>query len=258
MNIQIKNKNLYKKALSAEFFLVIFLVFVFSIGFAKASDLTPNAIIELVNNARKEASTRALARNDSLQKAAEEKAQDMLDNNYFAHVSPQGKSPWFWFESVGYDYNYAGENLAINYKNAEEEQTAWMNSPLHRKNILNPAYQEIGVAVKEGTIDGQKAIVAVQMFGSKLPEIITTNSQQTATTNVAGITGVSINNNSALQNISVKLDPMEFYRNNKVVFFGWLIAISIAFIIIILDVLALFHKKHEQLFILHDARKRHI
>ena len=55
-----------------------------------------------------------LAKSDMLQEAAEKKAQDMIENNYFAHTSPQGKTPWHWVEESGYDYRYAGENLAIN------------------------------------------------------------------------------------------------------------------------------------------------
>jgi hypothetical protein len=68
----------------------------------------------------------------------------------------------------GYAYKAAGENLAINFTDAKEQQSAWMESKTHRANILNANYREIGVAVVEGKIDGQHSIVTVQLFGTPL------------------------------------------------------------------------------------------
>ena len=90
----------------------------------------------------------------------------MIKNDYFAHTSPQGISPWYWYDKDNYDYKYAGENLAINFLKAEDQQKAWMDSPTHRKNIFNPNYQEIGVAVAAGEINNQTAIITVQEFGT--------------------------------------------------------------------------------------------
>lgn len=123
-------------------------------------------VIELVNKARIAEGLSALVHSDMLDLAAKEKADDMLKNDYFAHTSPKGLDPWHWFKKAGYDYKYAGENLAINYDNAKEQQTAWMKSESHRKNILNDKYQETGVAVIEGKIDGQTSILTVQVFGT--------------------------------------------------------------------------------------------
>ncbi|PJA86889.1 MAG: hypothetical protein CO141_02375 [Candidatus Moranbacteria bacterium CG_4_9_14_3_um_filter_42_9] len=132
-----------------------------------ASSITDSNVIKLVNEARAKKGLEALQENPKLSAAAQAKAQDMLKNDYFAHNSPSGKTPWYWMEKSGYDYKYAGENLAMNFTSAEEEQKAWMKSASHRKNILNANYQEIGVAVAEGKIDGESTIVAVQMFGSR-------------------------------------------------------------------------------------------
>jgi len=142
-------------------------IFAFSLTYAIASSITAKNIIKLVNDARSKEGLKALQENSSLSKAAAQKAEDMLKNDYFAHNSPSGKTPWYWMEKSGYDYKYAGENLAMNFTSAEEEQKAWMKSPTHRKNILNANYQEIGVAVAEGKIDGKSTTVAVQMFGSR-------------------------------------------------------------------------------------------
>ena len=142
--------------------------FLASFQFASASEITSDNVIKLVNEARIEGGMPVLETSSDLDEIAKEKASDMVENNYFAHTSPKGLTPWYWFGKNGYDYHYAGENLAINFQNAEDEQTAWMNSPTHRKNILNPDYREIGVAVISGKIDGKPAIIAVQEFGTRV------------------------------------------------------------------------------------------
>ncbi|KKQ53641.1 MAG: hypothetical protein US70_C0001G0045 [Parcubacteria group bacterium GW2011_GWD2_38_11] len=260
LHINKKIDNTRKKGFAAEVFVAVAMFSVFNIAITQASDITAENVINLVNNARVSANVAVLTKNDLLQKAAQDKAQDMISNNYFAHISPSGKSPWLWIENASYDYHYAGENLAINYTNAEDQQIAWMNSPLHRKNILNSDYQEIGVAVKQGVIDGHKTIVAVQMFGTKLPQksiatVVSNTPKQESS--VAGAGVVSLLQNNSAEKISNKIDLNEIYQNNKPTLFGWLAVFGIAFLIIIVDVAALIHKKHNQLFILHDVRNRH-
>jgi hypothetical protein len=92
----------------------------------------------------------------------------MIKENYFAHNSPSGKTPWFWMEKNNYDYRYAGENLAMDFHTALDQQLAWMKSPTHRKNILNQEFKEIGVAVKQGLIQGHLATITVQEFGTPM------------------------------------------------------------------------------------------
>ena len=85
-----------------------------------------------------------------------------------ACTRPAGKDPWYWIKQSGYAYKAAGENLAINFTDAKEQQSAWMKSQTHRDNILNAQYQETGVAVIEGKIKGKNALVTVQLFGTPL------------------------------------------------------------------------------------------
>ncbi|HRY82778.1 MAG TPA: CAP domain-containing protein [Candidatus Moranbacteria bacterium] len=132
-----------------------------------ASEITPDKVIKLVNIAREKEGLEPLIQSDTLMRVAGDKLNDMIDNNYFAHTSPTGKTPWSWFEKENYDYKYAGENLAINYESAEEQQAAWMKSPTHRKNILNPNYKEIGVAFGAGEIKGDMSLIAIQEFGTR-------------------------------------------------------------------------------------------
>lgn len=257
-----KTEKPHLKAFRAEIFISLALMGVFAASSVRADDITAGTIIELVNEARKAANVEVLAKNSSLQQAAQAKAQDMIEHDYFAHVSPAGKSPWFWLENAGYDYRFAGENLAINYTDAKQQQQAWMESPLHRKNILNPDYQEIGVAVKRGMIDGHQTTVAVQMFGAKLPQVAAANTdvkvKPVLSATVAGADAMTIKPTVKAQKPSGKLDLNVFYQNNRLSLNGWLAAFGFAVMVVAIDVAALIHKKHAQLFILRDARNRHI
>lgn len=132
-----------------------------------ASQISPQKVIELVNQDRIINNIPTLLENENLKRAAWQKAEDMLNNNYFAHTSPKGVTPWYWIEKNGYNYQYAGENLAINFTDPREQHEAWMKSSTHRKNILNPNYIHIGVAVVSGKIDGKVSTIVVQMFGAK-------------------------------------------------------------------------------------------
>ncbi|MCK4525186.1 MAG: hypothetical protein KAU07_02005, partial [Candidatus Andersenbacteria bacterium] len=103
-----------------------------------------------------------------LTEAAMEKADDMFEFQYFDHNSPSGSTPWTFIRSAGYDYIYAGENLAIDFVTANGAHKALMESASHRENILNSNYTEIGIAVMEGIFDGNKSIIIVEEFGTPL------------------------------------------------------------------------------------------
>lgn len=112
-----------------------------------------------------------LSENPVLDRAAALKAADMMQKNYFAHTSPDGTDPWHWFKVSGYNYRFAGENLAIGYVDSQEVNQAWLDSPTHRANILNRNYKEIGIAVLQGSFQGAKTTVVVQEFGTKQPAL---------------------------------------------------------------------------------------
>lgn len=133
-----------------------------------AASVTSENIIQLVNKERTAQGIDLVAENSLLSSAAQDKLNDMIKNDYFAHTSPEGITPWYWVEKKGYDYKYAGENLAINFSSAEEQHEAWMASSTHRKNILNPTYKEIGVAVTEGQLNGTYSTIVVQLFGTQV------------------------------------------------------------------------------------------
>lgn len=143
---------------------------------AQAKEISLENVVLLVNESRLDSNLKPLLINPDLSQIAQDKAQDMVSHHYFAHTSPEGLTPWFWFGQNNYSYKYAGENLAINYDNAEEEHQAWMESPTHKKNILNPNFTEIGIATASGIIDGKKSFITVQVFATPQTNILSQKS----------------------------------------------------------------------------------
>jgi hypothetical protein len=133
---------------------------------AFSSAITESNIIALTNQSRVQYGEAALAENPLLDQAAQNKANDMLAKGYFAHTTPSGQTPWSFFAAAGYNYLMAGENLAVNFTEAENVETAWMNSPDHRANILNNNFLQIGIGISQGEFQGHDAIFVVQEFGT--------------------------------------------------------------------------------------------
>jgi uncharacterized protein YkwD len=130
----------------------------------RVSDISATDIVTETNVERSKASMAPLQLNDQLSAAAFLKAKDMFANNYWAHVSPSGVTPWKWLADANYNYDEAGENLAKNYPTAKETVDAWMSSSAHRANIMNSTYKDIGIAVVDGMLDGRSATVVVAYY----------------------------------------------------------------------------------------------
>lgn len=139
-----------------------------------SSEITQKKVLDLTNQERLAQGLSELKYNPILSLSAQKKAQDMFDNNYWAHNSPQGKTPWDFFTAAGYQYSVAGENLAKDFYNTDSVIGAWMKSPTHRDNILNPKYEEIGIGVVNGILNGIKTTLVVQHFATPLATSITT------------------------------------------------------------------------------------
>lgn len=129
--------------------------------------LTAGKIIAETNLQRQEnGDLPPVTENAELTAAAEAKAKDMFENQYFEHESPTGITPAELVQSYGYDYLATGENLILGSFDSEQEAVQlWMDSPGHRANILNGKYEEIGVAIVKGTYKGQEVWIGVQEFG---------------------------------------------------------------------------------------------
>lgn len=163
------NQNRIKKTFSVSLMvLVLILTFSLNVSANQTVEITEKEVVDLINQAREIEGLDILVENEKLTLAANQKAEDMLKENYFAHNSPSGKTPWFWIEKNNYDYRYAGENLAMDFHNAKDQHSAWMKSPTHKKNILNENFREIGIAIKQGFIEDHLAIITVQEFGTPM------------------------------------------------------------------------------------------
>lgn len=134
--------------------------------FDSLSAIYASVLVNLTNKDRVSANLSELKVNALLEKAAQMKADDMATKGYFAHNTPEGFTPWYWLGKAGYEYIYAGENLAVNFEESSQVETAWMNSRGHFLNIMNPKYTEIGIATSTGMYKGRQAVFVVQMFGT--------------------------------------------------------------------------------------------
>jgi len=132
------------------------------------TDVTSQRLLDVTNEQRSKEGVAPLSLNKQLAAAATGKAKDMFTNQYWAHVSPDGTTPWYWFREVDYRYSYAGENLAKGFTTSSSLMTAWMDSLEHRENVLNPNYQDVGFAVVEGSLNGETTKLVVAMYGSPI------------------------------------------------------------------------------------------
>lgn len=128
--------------------------------------ISTEELLFLTNQKRAENGLPPLSLNPELSSAASAKASNMFSNNYWAHFAPDGTSPWYFIKQSGYNYVYAGENLAKGFTTSGETVNAWMNSPSHRDNVLNKNYSDVGFAIVEGNLLGEDTVLVVELFGS--------------------------------------------------------------------------------------------
>ncbi|PIW96985.1 hypothetical protein COZ82_02025 [Candidatus Kaiserbacteria bacterium CG_4_8_14_3_um_filter_38_9] len=167
----------------------------------------PAIVTDLTNQERANLVLPLLKRNPILDQAAQLKANDMAVNGYFAHNSPTGITPWYWFGQVGYLFTYAGENLAVHFSDSDEVVSAWMASPTHRANIVNSNYTEIGIGTARGIYQGYETVFVVQLFGrpamkSLLPLI---TKKESINEQPSVITDISTTSESVLANNDLSL-----------------------------------------------------
>lgn len=128
-----------------------------------SSDSTTTQLLNLTNKERSKAGLNTLELNTKLNQAASSKQKDMLEKNYFAHIDSKNGKKWSDFINESqYDYSSAGENLARNFDNPDDILVAWMGSPLHKQNILDEKFDDVGFSVEKNEAG---SLVVVQMFG---------------------------------------------------------------------------------------------
>jgi uncharacterized protein YkwD len=169
------NKKEKKVGLSLIAITIVFSLFL-GIDRVSASAITDDNIIELTNQERQLRGLKTLKKDNQLDQAADMKSSNMIARNYFEHYA-FGISPWMIIKNTGYDYQIAGENLAMDFNTAEGVVGAWMKSSTHRSNILNPEFEEIGVGVVKGEYsisetDSHNTYMVTQMLGKKKPRFL--------------------------------------------------------------------------------------
>jgi len=150
----------------------------------------------------------------------------MFAKNYWAHFAPDGKTPWDFILNSGYQYEYAGENLAKNFLFSDDVVSAWMNSQIHRDNILKREYSEVGYAVVNGMFNGEQTTLVVQMFGKPIISPIAkqpTNQQLAINLNQEVKAEEIPNLVFAQNNQKSTLNWPVFTYNINVAFFGFLL-----------------------------------
>eukprot|EP00835_Amoeboradix_gromovi_P006789 NODE_887_length_3432_cov_0.206421.p3 type:complete len:201 gc:universal NODE_887_length_3432_cov_0.206421:304-906(+) len=112
-------------------------------------------MLTLVNNLRRSMSRRPLVLNTSLKRAIQYHTQDMYIRNYFAHVNKLGKGVGYRVKQQGFQFLTIGENIYKGYGDAYTVFKAWVNSPEHFKNLIDPEYTMMGFG-KTSDIWGQE------------------------------------------------------------------------------------------------------
>jgi hypothetical protein len=158
------------------------------LGFA--SNISIERLLELTNEQRREHGLVSLELNPSLNEAARQKATAMFISDCWSH-NCNGKTPWWFFKNVGYQYLYAGENLARDFGESDSVVEAWMESPTHKDNILGSHYREIGFAVVDGILNGEETTLVVQLFGSREGTPAIASGEQKTAAQIMQVEGVA-------------------------------------------------------------------
>lgn len=118
-------------------------------------------IFELTNEEREKHNLIPLKWDDDLAAVAKAHCEDMIKRDFFAHNTPDGKTPFDRMKEANLSYWIAGENIAAGQHSPKAVLEEWMNSESHRKNILNPSFEYMGTSVIKG---GKYGIYWAQEF----------------------------------------------------------------------------------------------
>jgi uncharacterized protein YkwD len=117
-------------------------------------------MLDLVNQERQAAGLRPLAPDPELTEVARRHSADMFARGYFAHDTPEGRTPFERMRDAGVGFLTAGENLAL-APTLQLAHTGLMNSPGHRANILRPQFGRVGIGIMDG---GMRGLMVSQEF----------------------------------------------------------------------------------------------
>jgi uncharacterized protein YkwD len=109
-----------------------------------------NTAVARANEIRQQNGLPALALDAGITMAAQNHASDMETKNYFEHEGLDGRSPFDRMHDSGVSFTAAAENIAHGQRSAVSAFAAWLSSPGHRKNLLNPRYHRQGLGWANG------------------------------------------------------------------------------------------------------------
>lgn len=191
------------------------------LGFA--TDISVEKLYSLTNKERTKQNLPPLQYNERLTEAAAQKGKDMFTNNYWAHYSPDGKTPWDFIMGAGYKYEYAGENLAKNFLFSTAVVDAWMNSSTHKDNLLKKDFTEVGFAVVNGVLNGEETTLVIQMFGKPLDNSLAVIPKSTQTSGKAVENPVVLSKSTQ----KAKINLFNYSFNVGYIFIGFLVLVFI-------------------------------
>ena len=117
-------------------------------------EVSEKEMLQLVNAERRLLGIQELVFDEELTQVAREHSRDMWERRYFAHENPDGENAVHRMLEDEIDFARAGENLALT-RTVERAHTGLMNSPGHRKNILDPQFRRVGIGVIDGGVYGK-------------------------------------------------------------------------------------------------------
>ena len=105
-----------------------------------------------------------LAWNERLARAALGHSTNMAEGHYFSHIEKDGSDPAARASRAGYVWRAVGENIVSGYSTPEDAVAAWLDSPGHCANIMNPNYTETGVAYAINPASENRTVYWTQAF----------------------------------------------------------------------------------------------
>ena len=124
-----------------------------------------NEVVAATNAERRKHGLAPLTVDPRLAAVPHDHSADMVGRAFFSHENPDGAQVWDRAVAAGYRYRKVAENIAAGQRTAAEVVTGWMNSPGHRRNILDGDLTQIGVG---HVLGGTYGVVWTQVFGTPM------------------------------------------------------------------------------------------
>lgn len=151
---------------------------------AYATSMSGSGLLSSTNAARSQNSVNSLKINSRLNAAAQAKANDMAERNYWSHNTPEGDPPWVFVSAQKYAYQKLGENLAAGFDDEQSTVDGWMASPPHKANMLDPAFSDVGFGFANNSnytsAGGGPMTIVVAFYGK--PKVLSATATAPAST----------------------------------------------------------------------------